>query len=603
MATQSYSIRVGLATCGIAAGAAKTYDALKAALRGSGIVLQKTGCLGMCYNEPLVEVRSPAGDSFLYGNVNPENVEAIVHQHVIGGAPVSELLVSSSKLPTEEGQFFTRQHRMLLEHCGRIDPENIDSYLQAGGYLSLKKALTEMTPDEVIEQIRLSGLRGRGGAGFPTHLKWSLTRKAQGRQKYIVCNADEGDPGAFMDRSILESNPHVVLEGMLLAGYAIGASVGYIYIRAEYPLAIRNLRLAIAQAREHCLLGSSIMASGFSFDLHIREGAGAFVCGEETALLMSVEGKRGMPRFRPPFPAESGLFGCPTAINNVETLANIPCILARGAEAFNSLGTAESKGTKVFALAGKVKRGGLVEIPMGMTVNEIVFDIGGGISSGKAFKAVQTGGPSGGCIPASLGDTPVDYESLKAIGAIMGSGGLLIMDEDTCMVDVAKFFLTFTREESCGKCTFCRSGTQQMLTVLERITAGEGCEGDIDLLVSLGESIKAGSLCGLGQTAPNPVLTTIRYFRHEYEAHVRDKSCPAGQCKALLHYKISNDCKGCGLCVKQCPTGAIAGAKREPHQINQGLCVRCGLCLPSCKFDSIHVVSGKEDVVTEKGSA
>ncbi|MCR3921453.1 MAG: 4Fe-4S binding protein [Firmicutes bacterium] len=486
-----------------------------------------------------------------------------------------------------------KQHRMLLEHLGKINPESIDSYLEVGGYDATKKALS-MTPEEVIAEVEQSGLRGRGGAGFPTHLKWKFTRQYEGEQKHIVCNADEGDPGAFMDRSVLESNPHGVLEGMLIAGYAIGATEGYIYCRAEYPLAIRNLHLAIAQATERGFMGKNILDSGFDFSIQIREGAGAFVCGEETALLMSIEGKRGMPRFRPPFPAEKGLFDRPTCINNVETLANIPCIISKGSAAYNTLGTETSKGTKVFALAGKVNRGGLVEVPMGLTVNEIVFgDLDLCQYDHKLFKAVQTGGPSGGCIPAALGDTPVDYDSLKAIGAIMGSGGMLIMDDETCMVDVARFFLSFTCEESCGKCTFCRTGTKKMLEILERITEGKGKESDIDLLEELGKKVIAGSLCGLGQTAPNPVLTTIKYFRDEYMAHVTDKCCPAKQCKALIRYEILPEaCVACGLCKKQCPVNAISGERKTPHVIDPEACIRCGLCVNSCKFNSIVVTTG-----------
>lgn len=595
-----YQVRVGLASCGIAAGAAKVHEELKNRLGASPAALQATGCLGMCYCEPLVEVVAPDGESFLYGNVSVKDVQRIVSEHLEQDTPVGDLLVMCAATAKEDRQYLDKQPRFTLRNCGRIDPEDIESYLAAGGYKGLEKALTQMTPEQVIEAIQESGLRGRGGAGFPTYLKWKFTRQAEGDSKYVVCNADEGDPGAFMDRSILEGDPHAVVEGMLLAGYAIGATRGYIYVRAEYPLAIKRLRIALKQAREKKYLGEGILGSEFGFDIEIREGAGAFVCGEETALLMSIEGKRGMPRFRPPYPAEKGLFAHPTSINNVETFANVPRIIHEGPGAFNRYGTEKSKGTKVFALAGKVKRGGLVEIPMGMTVNEIVFDIGGGISSGKAFKAIQTGGPSGGCIPASLGDIPVDYESLAEIGAIMGSGGLLVMDEDTCMVDAAKYFLTFGREESCGKCTFCRVGTEQMLRILHRITEGKGKMEDLDILEQLGNNIKTGSLCGLGQTVPNPVLTTLKYFRDEYEAHIRDKVCPAKNCKALIQYQITAECTGCTLCARNCPANAISGELRQMHHIDQDLCIKCGLCTNSCKFNAITVSSKpKQDAALE----
>lgn len=588
-------VNVGLASCGIAAGAQKVYDTFKTALEGLAAELTFSGCMGMCYNEPLVEVRSLSGGRYIYGKVQPEQVARIVQEHIQGGTPIMDWVVYSDRIKTPDADFIDKQQRIILKHCGVVNPEDIDSYLSVGGYKAIEKALKSMTPEQVIEEISRSGLRGRGGAGFPTGTKWSFARKSPGREKYVICNADEGDPGAFMDRSVLESNPHSVLEGMLIAGYAMGAENGYIYIRAEYPLAIKRLKIAIAQALEKGYLGSHILDSSFSFNIMIREGAGAFVCGEETALIASVEGKRGMPRIRPPFPAQSGVWGKPTSINNVETFANVPWIILNGGDSFSRFGTENSKGTKVFALAGSIARGGLVEVPMGITINEIVYDVGGGLSSGRKLKAVQTGGPSGGCIPASLADTQVDYDSLKKIGAIMGSGGMLIMDDSTCMVDVAKFFLKFTKSESCGKCTFCRVGTKQLLKILERITNGEGRDGDIELLEELGQKISAGALCGLGQTVPNPVLTTIKYFRHEYEAHIFDKACPAKKCKALISYRVLADaCKGCGRCSRECPTGAITGEKKMPFTINQEMCARCGLCISVCKFNAITVTTGKE---------
>jgi len=589
-------VRVGLASCGIAAGAMPVWERLKEILEPQGIEVMRTGCIGLCFAEPLVEVVTE-GKSYLYGYIDPDKAEQIVSSHILQGNPLHDLLVYADGEKIPEGEFLTRQVRIVLRNCGRIDPDSIDSYREAGGYSALAKALGEMTPEQVIEEIKTSGLRGRGGAGFPTHIKWTATRNASGYPKYIVCNADEGDPGAFMDRSVLESDPHSVLEGMALAGYAIGANYGFIYVRAEYPLAVERLKKAIAQGEEQGVLGGNIMGSGFDFFLEIREGAGAFVCGEETALLQSIEGKRGMPRFRPPFPAEKGLWGQPTSINNVESFANVAWIIANGGSAFASYGSEGSKGTKVFALAGKVKRGGLVEVPMGITLREIVEDIGGGIRAGGELKAVQTGGPSGGCIPASLVDTPVDYDSLKKIGAIMGSGGMLVMDKSTCMVDVARFFLNFTQNESCGKCTFCRVGTRRMLEILERITAGEGREEDLELLNELAVKVKTASLCGLGQTAPNPVLTTLNYFRDEYLAHVRDHNCPAGQCKALISYRVIEDkCVGCGLCSKQCSAGAISGPNKGPHQIDEEKCTRCGLCHAVCRHGAIEIVARRAAV-------
>jgi NADH-quinone oxidoreductase subunit F len=587
--SQSWVIKVGLASCGIAAGGQKVYDALNAKLNNSGlknVELRQTGCMGMCYSEVLVEVSPPEGERVFYRNVTPEQVDRIVEEHLVGGQPVAEWIIPADEID----EILSKQRRIVLRNCGVIDPESIDDYLEADGYKAIEGVLHGMSPQEVIDEVTESGLRGRGGAGFPTGVKWGFARKSPGSPKYVICNADEGDPGAFMDRSVLESDPHSVIEGMLIAAYAIGASEGYIYVRAEYPLAIRRLEIALAQARERGLIGEGVLDYDFDFNISIRQGAGAFVCGEETALMMSIEGRRGMPNFRPPFPAQSGLWGKPTNINNVETLANVPWIILHGAGAFSAYGTEKSKGTKVFALAGKVARGGLIEVPMGISLKEIVFDIGGGTSSGLDFKAVQIGGPSGGVIPASLAGTPVDYESVTQTGAIMGSGGLIVMDESACMVDVAKFFLNFTQDESCGKCTFCRIGTLRMLEVLDRITRGEGKEEDIKLLEELAQGVKKASLCGLGQTAPNPVLTTLRYFRDEYEAHIHEKKCPAKKCQALITYEIIPEkCPGCGLCAKYCPVDAISGERKQPYVIDPEKCIRCGLCMNVCRLGAIDV--------------
>jgi len=585
----SWVVKVGLASCGIAAGGRKVYDTLKASLNDHGlknVELRRTGCMGLCYSEVLVEVFPPQGRRVFYRNVTPEQVQRIVEEHIIGGKPVTEWVMPADEIDN----LLSKQRRIVLRNCGIIDPESIDDYLGAGGYKALEKVLHSMSPQEVIDEVTRSGLRGRGGAGFPTGVKWGFARKSPGSQKYVICNADEGDPGAFMDRSVLESDPHSVIEGMLIAGYAIGASEGYIYVRAEYPLAVKRLEIALAQAREKGFIGDGILGSDFDFNISIRQGAGAFVCGEETALMMSIEGRRGMPNFRPPFPAESGLWGKPTNINNVETLANVSWIILNGANAFNAHGTEKSKGTKVFALAGKIARGGLIEVPMGISLKEIVFDIGGGTSKGLDFKAVQIGGPSGGVIPASLAETSVDYESITQTGAIMGSGGLIVMDESACMVDVAKFFLNFTQDESCGKCTFCRIGTLRMLEVLDRISKGEGKEEDIEHLEELAQGVKKASLCGLGQTAPNPVLTTLKYFRGEYEAHINEKSCPAKKCQALITYEIIPEkCPGCGLCAKYCPSDAISGEKKKPYLIDCEKCIRCGLCMSVCRLGAISV--------------
>ncbi len=551
----------------------------------------QTGCFGLCALGPVVVVY-PEGS--FYSMVKEEDVKEIVEEHLLKGRIVTRLLyeetVEDNTIKSlNEVDFYKKQRRIALRNCGVINPENIEEYIAFDGYQALGKVLTSMTPDEVIEEVKKSGLRGRGGAGFSTGMKWMFTAKADGSNgKYVCCNADEGDPGAFMDRSVLEGDPHAIIEAMSIAAYAVGADQGYIYIRAEYPIAVKRLQIAIKQAKEYGLLGENIFGTDFKFNLDIRLGAGAFVCGEETALMTSIEGKRGEPRPRPPFPANKGLWQKPTLLNNVETYANIPQIINNGAEWFASIGTEKSKGTKVFALGGKIKNTGLVEIPMGTTLREIVEEIGGGIPNGKRFKAAQTGGPSGGCIPASLIDTPIDYDSLIQIGSMMGSGGLIVMDEDTCMVDIAKFFLEFTVDESCGKCTPCRVGTKRMLEILDRITKGKGTIEDLDRLEVLAESIKSAALCGLGQTAPNPVLSTLRYFKDEYLAHVVDKRCPAGVCKDLLSFRIDEGkCKGCGICAKQCPVGAITGKVKTPYHIDPETCVKCGVCMSKCPFKAI----------------
>jgi len=584
---------VGLGSCGIAAGANKTYDKIKQLqeVENLDFELKKTSCIGMCFREPLVEIIDESG-SYIYGNVDEDTAVEVLEKHVISHEPIKELVVKTDLFDTLDKSFFDDQVKIALRHCGHIDPESIEDYEAAQGYEAIKKiADEEMSQHSVIDMILNSGMRGRGGGGFPTGMKWKFALNSQSDEKYIICNADEGDPGAFMDRSLLEGDPHAVLEGMIIGAYAIGATGGVIYCRAEYPLAIKRLNIAIEQARDRGYLGEHIMGiEGFSFDIYVKEGAGAFVCGEETALIASIEGERGMPRKRPPYPAVSGLWKQPTNINNVETLANIPWIINNGPEAYAKYGTEKSKGTKVFALAGKINNSGLVEVPMGVSIRDIIFKLGGGIPEGKKFKAVQLGGPSGGCIPEYLADTIVDYDSVNATGAIMGSGGMVVMDESTCMVDVAKFFLNFTKEESCGKCTFCRIGTKRMLEILERITEGKGQEGDIGKLEELAYQIKDNSLCGLGQTAPNPVLTTLKYFRDEYTAHIVEKKCPAKVCKELLHYEIIEDkCTGCTVCAKKCPVNCISGERKQAHVIDQEACIHCGECYSRCKFDAITV--------------
>ncbi len=554
------------------------------------VKIVKTGCFGLCAEGPIVVVY-PEGA--MYTMVKVEDIKEIVEEHLLKGRVVKRLLAGDKDhediaKSLESVGFFQRQMRVALRNCGVINPEVIDEYIAYDGYKALAKVLTEMTPEQVVDTMKKSGLRGRGGGGFPTGLKWEFAAKQQNDQKYVCCNADEGDPGAFMDRSVLEGDPHSLIEAMAIAGYAIGSNQGYVYVRAEYPIAVKRLQIAIDQAREYGILGKNIFETGFDFDVEIRLGAGAFVCGEETALMTSIEGNRGEPRPRPPFPAVKGLWQKPTILNNVETYANVPVIILKGAEWFSSIGTEKSKGTKVFAVGGKINNTGLVEIPMGTTLREIVYDIGGGIPKGKKFKAAQTGGPSGGCIPASHLDTPIDYDSLIQLGSMMGSGGLIVMDEDTCMVDIAKFFLEFTVDESCGKCPPCRIGTKRMLEILERITEGKGEEGDIAKLELLAKNIKASALCGLGQTAPNPVLSTLHYFRDEYDAHVKDKKCPAGVCKSMMQYVVvAEKCKSCGICAKVCPANCISGEKKVPYVIGQDKCLKCGACLEKCPFKAI----------------
>ncbi|MEF8725905.1 MAG: NADH-quinone oxidoreductase subunit NuoF [Candidatus Bipolaricaulota bacterium] len=580
-------IRVGYASCGIAAGAKEVYEKLEGEVRSRNlpVKLKKVGCVGMCHNEPLLEVEHPNGETVTYGNLEAGDVENILKCHLSEDRQFDEKLIPGR----DDYDYFAKQKKIVLKNSGIIDPEEIDEYLERDGYSGLEDAL-EMEGAEIIDLVKESNLRGRGGAGFPTGIKWGFARGSEGDEKYIICNADEGDPGAFMDRSIIEGDPHALLEGMVIAAYAIGAKKGYIYCRAEYPLALERLDVAIDQARVNGFLGEDILGTSFSFDIEISKGAGAFVCGEETALMKSIEGERGMPTSRPPYPAQSGLFGQPTNINNVETYANVPWIIRNGPKKYREIGTEKSGGTKVFALAGKIKRGGLVEVPIGTSLEEIIFEVGGGIEEDRGFKAVQLGGPSGGCLPEEQLDTPVDYETLTEAGAIMGSGGMIVMDEGDCMVDVAKYFLDFTQEESCGKCTFCRVGTKRMLEILERISGGDGEEEDIEKLRELAPKIKNYSLCGLGQTAPNPVLTTLRYFEDEYLEHIENQNCPAAVCRDLITFNITQDCIGCTTCSQECPVDAIDGESGSKHEINQDTCIKCGTCREVCPVDAVEVV-------------
>jgi len=581
------TVKVGLASCGVAAGAMEVFEVLEDhQKRGADFKLMRTACIGMCFEEPIVELSGSELGPISLGKVSPEQIMDHVEDYRQGKIPNANVILAE-KQEGSRNSLLQGQTRIVLRNCGVIDPKSLADYEAHGGYTALKKALAQ-SPEEIVEAVKASGLRGRGGAGFPTGLKWSFAARAKADKKYVVCNADEGDPGAFMDRSTLEGDPHNVIEGMIIGAYAMGADEGYIYCRAEYPMAIAHLKLAITAAEKKGYLGQKIMGTDFSFELHIKEGAGAFVCGEETALMQSIEGKRGMPTIRPPFPAESGLWGCPTNINNVETWANITWIINHGAEEFRKIGTEKSPGTKVFALAGKIAGSGLIEVPMGIPLKDIIYKVGGGMKTDKPFKAVQMGGPSGGCIPATLLDTIVDYDSINATGAIMGSGGMVVMDSGTCMVDVARFFLNFTQNESCGKCTFCRIGTKRMLEILTRITEGKGELEDIEKLEELATNIIKGSLCGLGQTAPNPVLTTLRYFKDEYLAHIQEKHCPAGVCTALIKYEIiAEKCIGCTACARKCPVSCISGKVKEPHVIDQDKCIHCGACYTACKFDAI----------------
>ncbi|MFC1872613.1 NADH-ubiquinone oxidoreductase-F iron-sulfur binding region domain-containing protein [Chloroflexota bacterium] len=604
-------IQVGAATCGIAAGSLIVQEQIEKELAGRNIdaIITRVGCIGYCYAEPVIDIFKPGQPGISYGNVTPEIGTQLVVDYLVGDNPHAELALGSTGddmvegiSPLKELPMLKPQVRVSLRNCGHIDPENINHYIARGGYAGLARALT-MTPEQVIAEVKNSGLRGRGGAGFPTAMKWEFCRNAAGDEKYLICNADEGDPGAFMDRSLLEGDPHAVLEGMLVGAYAIGATHGYVYCRAEYPLAIHRLNVAMECMKGLGLLGDNILGMDFSFEIKVKEGAGAFVCGEETALMASIEGKRGTPRSRPPFPAQFGLWGKPTNINNVETWANVSAIMEMGADKFAGYGSEKSRGTKTFALAGKINHTGLIEVPMGISLRDIVYEVGGGIVGGKKFKAVQTGGPSGGCLPESQLDLTVEYETLAQAGAIVGSGGMVIADEDTCMVDLARFFLSFVQLESCGKCVPCRVGTRQMLGILEKITSGEGEPGDIEKLEKLAKTIKAGSLCGLGQTAPNPVLTTIRYFRDELEEHINEKRCPALSCRDLISYYILPDkCEGCGICVRSCAVGAIKGGKRLVHVIDQNKCIKCGSCLEVCptRFDAVVKVSGEKPEVPDE---